>query len=99
MAWSTNSDRYRGVPKKLAERIRRRDGHRCQRCGQPGHQVDHIVNVASTGRQDDRPANLQTLCDACHDEKTTEEREAAIAAKRESARLPVEQHPIFRSTR
>lgn len=97
MAWSTNSDRYRGVNPKTAARIRRRDGNRCQACGQPGHEVDHIINVKAGGT--DRPDNLQTLCDACHDEKTTEEREAAIAAKRESARLPVEQHPIFRSTR
>ena len=46
-----------------------RDEHRCLMCGalcpHPGHHdVDHIVPLARGGTND--PANLRTLCRACH---------------------------------
>ncbi|KDE14238.1 HNH endonuclease [Rhodococcus aetherivorans] len=89
MAWSTDHQRYRGVPKPLAARIRRRDHHTCQRCGQPGHEVDHIRNVKAGG--DDHPDNLQTLCTECHQAKT--KAEAARGRARRSRRRPQPRHP------
>lgn len=44
----------------------------CRRCGVEGVEVDHIV-PRSLGGADDRQ-NLQTLCTACHNRKTAEER-------------------------
>lgn len=41
-----------------------RDNGRCQSCGKPGTDVDHIE-----GSSDD-PSNLQLLCGSCHREKT-----------------------------
>lgn len=92
MAWSTNSDRYRGVPPKVAARIRRRDGNRCQACGAYGHEVDHIINVKAGGT--DRPDNLQTLCTPCHARKTQGEAQAELQARRDALKLPTEAHPL-----
>lgn len=92
MAWSTDSNRYRGVNPKTAARIRRRDGNRCQACGQPGHEVDHIINVKAGGT--DRPDNLETLCTPCHKAKTQREAQKALQDRREALRLPAEPHPL-----
>lgn len=89
MAWDRSPDRYRGVPRHVAQRIRRRDDHTCQRCGADGHEVDHIRNVKAGGSDDD--SNLVTLCTRCHDEKTRREAAAGRAAK--GRRRPPEPHP------
>jgi 5-methylcytosine-specific restriction protein A len=89
MAWSTDPDRYRGVDRATAQRIRERDNYTCQRCGSPGYEVDHIINVARGGTDDDD--NLQTLCPGCHDLKTRTE--AAEGLARRSRRRPSEPHP------
>ena len=86
--WSRAADRYRGVPAAQANRIRRRDNHTCQRCGRPGHDVDHIDNVAEDGTDDDD--NLQVLCTSCHNIKTQSE---ATRAKRRGRYLTAEAHP------
>lgn len=53
-------------------RILSRDGHQCVQCGSAERlEVDHILNVAQGGR--DNLDNLQTLCAACHREKTRHE--------------------------
>lgn len=54
-----------------------RDRYTCQQCGHIGTdvEVDHIVNVAQGGTDDD--ANLQTLCIPCHKTKTASESAAA----------------------
>lgn len=91
MAWDTSDDRYRGVPKHLAERIRKRDGRRCRVCGRHGWQVDHILNVKRGGT--DAEDNLQTLCATHHDEKTAAEREQGQAFRRARMKLPQERHP------
>jgi 5-methylcytosine-specific restriction protein A len=86
--WSREPDRYRGVPKAQADRIRRRDKHTCQKCGRPGHDVDHIINVADGGTDEDD--NLQVLCPDCHRVKTQTE---ATLGKRRGRYLTTEAHP------
>lgn len=53
-----------------------RDKYSCQQCGHIGTdlEVDHIVNVAQGGTDDD--GNLQTLCPTCHKAKTATESQA-----------------------
>ncbi|MBF6328745.1 HNH endonuclease signature motif containing protein [Nocardia transvalensis] len=87
--WSRAPDRYRGVPRAQAERIRLRDNRTCQNCGAPGYQVDHKTNVARGGTNDDE--NLWVLCDSCHAAKTKSEAAQGIA--RRSRHRPAEPHP------
>jgi hypothetical protein len=54
----------RRVPESDRRFVIDRDGGRCQICRGPGNEVDHI-----SGSSNDR-ANLQLLCDACHNKKT-----------------------------
>lgn len=91
MVWSREPDRYRGVPHVQAERIRLRDNWICQECGSAGHEVDHIVNRANRGSDDD--ANLQVLCSVHHQAKTQREAAEGNALRRARLRLPVEPHP------
>lgn len=50
---------------KTRERILKRDGHKCRRCGATDFlQIDHIIPVAKGGQTVD--INLWTLCDRCH---------------------------------
>ncbi|WP_159844885.1 HNH endonuclease [Nocardia sp. CY41] len=94
MTWSTDPDRYRGIPQTQADSIRRRDHHTCQKCGNPGHEVDHILNVKADGTDDDD--NLQVLCKDCHDAKT--QTEAAAGRIRHNRRRPTKPHPGLRAT-
>ena len=66
---------------------------RCQKCGQPGRDIDHIDGSSN------EMENLQLLCRTCHNEKTTarfveitpeHERYAEIDAKRDSLRFRIE---------
>ncbi len=57
-------ERQRQVSKDLRAAVIARDAGRCQACGQPGSQIDHI-----RGSSDD-PDNLQLLCAECHGAKT-----------------------------
>lgn len=41
-----------------------RDGFRCQLCGDPAREVDHIAPRAHGGG--DHPGNLRSLCRPCH---------------------------------
>lgn len=59
---------------QIAEKIRKRDGYRCRRCGitqeeygQKLH-VHHVVPFSNfaTAREANRPDNLTTLCRPCH---------------------------------
>jgi 5-methylcytosine-specific restriction endonuclease McrA len=61
-----NSARF----KKLRERIKARDHHRCQRCGS-SHRLDvhHRIPLHQGGDPYD-PANLETLCSDCHQGST-----------------------------
>lgn len=59
------------------ERIKLRDGYRCQECGRvtTQGQVDHRIPLAQGGTEDDD--NLQWLCEKpCHAEKSKREAQA-----------------------
>jgi 5-methylcytosine-specific restriction endonuclease McrA len=50
---------------ELHQQVLRRDGWRCQSCGQPTNlEVHHRVTRSQGG--DDSEENLITLCAACH---------------------------------
>jgi 5-methylcytosine-specific restriction protein A len=78
-AWQKNRDdrTLTGRPwRRLREQVMNRDGWICQVCKRKGKvteatQCDHIVPVSKQG--DNTPANLQAICDACHEAKTQRE--------------------------
>lgn len=51
--------------RRVRSRVLQRDGHRCQQCGGPATEVDHLIPVADGGS--DVIANLQSVCSDCHD--------------------------------
>ena len=59
--------------RRIRERILIRDLYTCRSCGivTKDLEVDHIVNVAEGGTDND--ANLQALCVPCHQAKTSAE--------------------------
>lgn len=59
--------------RRIRDAILLRDKYTCQECGHIGTdlEVDHIVNVAQGGTDDD--TNLQSLCIPCHKIKTAAE--------------------------
>lgn len=65
---------------RIRTEVRERDGGRCQQCGKPGLEVDHIA-----GSSDDLD-NLQLLCLDCHHAKTAENMEPAGPEDREALR-------------
>lgn len=75
---------YRSLGRKLTPRLRaevkQRDGGRCQECGKPGVEVDHI-----DGNSDD-PSNLQLLCASCHHDKTAQNMHPATQEQSELIR-------------
>lgn len=81
--------------KRTTKRILARDDHRCTwltdgtRCTARATDVDHIVNEANGGTDDDD--NLRSLCPPHHRAKTAAEGVAARA--RNPTRRPPEQHP------
>nr|WP_300312778.1 HNH endonuclease [Halomonas sp.] len=62
--------------RRQRERILKRDKGLCQPCWRAGRvtpatEVDHIVNLASGG--DGSDANLEAICEPCHQVKTLSE--------------------------
>ncbi|MBF0671351.1 MAG: HNH endonuclease [Salinibacterium sp.] len=61
---------YRSLGRRVTPRIRTevrvRDEGRCQQCGIPGDDIDHIRGDS------DEPENLQLLCKSCHNAKTAQ---------------------------
>ena len=59
--------------RRLKDKIHLRDQYTCQYCGLVTMELelDHIVNVAQGGTDDD--SNLQSLCAPCHLKKTKKE--------------------------
>lgn len=86
---------------RIRERILSRDAHACQwikqdgsdeKCGEPARHVDHILNAARGGG--DQDANLQALCIYHHGVKTGAEGAAAAAANPQpTRRRDPEKHP------
>lgn len=98
MAWGTGASERVGTArhKKQRARILRRDGYQCQlrypdRCIGIATEMDHHRNVAAGGSDDD--TNMQAVCHPCHAKKTSDEAQAALAAKRSRLKLPTEHHP------
>jgi 5-methylcytosine-specific restriction endonuclease McrA len=59
----------RGVPQSVKDYVKRRDGDRCVICGSTRQlEVDHKRALMNGG--DNSDANLATLCDDCHTDKT-----------------------------
>jgi 5-methylcytosine-specific restriction endonuclease McrA len=54
----------RRLPKSVRRLVIDRDGGRCQICGEPGTEIDHISGNSSA------LTNLQLLCNTCHNKKT-----------------------------
>lgn len=76
ISWEGVSDKKRRIPALTEPQktfIRERDFGICRFCGEPANEVDHIREVADGG--DNRPSNLQLLCDDHHKEKTRKSQE------------------------
>jgi 5-methylcytosine-specific restriction protein A len=73
----TASERGYGAKwRKIRNRILKRDGYLCQECKRQGilangNIVDHIINKAQSGSDDD--SNLECICNKCHTIKTKHE--------------------------
>ena len=50
--------------RKLRALVLMRDGHRCQFCGAPATDADHVLPVSQRGTDD--PRNLRALCAGCN---------------------------------
>ena len=59
--------------KRLRKEVLERDHFACRRCGEPATDVDHRMELIDGGPPYDLE-NLQALCAACHDAKTSESR-------------------------
>lgn len=79
---------YRSLGRNLTPRIRvdvrQRDKGKCQKCGKPGIEVDHV-----NGNSDELD-NLQLLCLDCHHSKTAQNMVPANKNERRSLLLLVE---------
>jgi 5-methylcytosine-specific restriction endonuclease McrA len=54
----------RRIPLATRKQVYERDKEKCQKCGNPGREVDHIEGGSNSIN------NLQVLCQVCHIEKT-----------------------------
>ena len=83
------SRRHRALNPKRWQRTRHtvldRDGWRCRQCGKPGIlEVDHVVPLHMQSDQDPYdPDGCQTLCRACHIQKTRLENEKHMPGRAE----------------
>jgi len=57
-------ERERHVPPAIRKAVIARDGGRCQMCGRPGTDMDHIEGNSN------EMENLRLLCRICHNKKT-----------------------------
>lgn len=91
------SNRRAELPRDWAtirQRILRRDGHRCVKCGAPANQVDHIGDRHQHGDE-----NLRSLCTPCHRSRTSAQGVAVRRARAASKYRTPEPHPSERKPR
>lgn len=101
MTWDQGKDRT-GTSwwKTTRARILRRDQHRCtwtddgNRCIAPATDVDHIINEAAGGTDDDD--NLRSLCPRHHRAKTAAE--GVLARQATPRKRKPEPHPGLRTS-
>ena len=62
--------------KRIRKRILARDSHTCQRCGDVGNEVNHIIPASEGGTDGDD--NLETLCPSCHQPETVAQTTRAV---------------------
>ena len=79
------ADGYQAKERRLSgsqrEAVIRRDGGRCQECGEPGSTIDHVSG--SSNEMD----NLRLLCTPCHNKKTISAFIETTPAQNEQRRL------------
>lgn len=92
--WESNRQGGSRFPAQVVRAVRHRDRDECQ-LRYPGclgvyQQIDHRVNVASTGvaraHASNDPEALQCVCVPCHDRKTAREASAGRQRMRSRAR-------------
>lgn len=88
---SNKNPHHPGTPHHLRQYVRNRDNHTCQKCGKPGHEVDHITPISQGGTHN--LENLRVLCHQCHKKKTTQETRTGKAKKKKLLDLPQQPHP------
>ena len=76
--------------KRIRNIILKRDGHTCQRCGDKGNEVNHIIPVTEGGTDD--LENLETLCASCHQPETVAQTTRAVRRHAAWGRHPGERH-------
>ena len=75
--WLNQPNNYGPAWSKLRDRVRARDGYRCQVCGAPeagrAHDVHHKIpfRLFTNPEQANQPTNLVTLCAVCHRQAET----------------------------
>ena len=77
--------------KRIRKRILARDSHTCQRCGDVGNEVNHIIPASEGGTDGDD--NLETLCPSCHQPETVAQTTRAVRRHAAWGRHPGEKHP------
>lgn len=94
----TSSTRHDSLPRgwaRLRAFVLIRDRHVCvgwrKECGATATTVDHVIPHHLGGSDD--PANLASLCEDCHGLKSSEEGNAAQAARRADLKRRPERHP------
>lgn len=97
MSWGQGSTRAWRNTRAL---VLARDGHHCQLrypgCTGEATQVDHTINLASTGtarRDAVSPEDCASVCQPCHDVKTERERRQAPRHYRQPATRKPRTHP------
>jgi 5-methylcytosine-specific restriction enzyme A len=74
---------YGSAWRRVRATVLERDGYRCQVCGRPATDVDHIVRRRAGGTDDS--ANLRSLCSSCHHTRTSSDGGQATAKRRRRA--------------
>jgi len=74
-AWHGSGKGRGGRPwRRLRDSVLARDRHRCRDCGDPATEVHHLDGIAAGGDQLPHLSRLLSLCTACHDRRTAEDR-------------------------